>query len=83
MSNIILLGLTSLTGNLYYGLLRVKVKRSSTLTRKIAGWVNAINKVIKLLVGLRVFVKIAGSSNGRTPDFGSGYEGPNPSPAAA
>ena len=25
---------------------------------------------------------IAGSSNGRTPDFGSGYLGPNPSPAA-
>lgn len=25
--------------------------------------------------------KSAGSSNGRTPDFGSGYEGSNPSPA--
>ena len=39
-------------GTLYYGLLRVKVKRSSTLTRKIAGWVNAINKAIKLPGGV-------------------------------
>lgn len=31
---------------------------------------------------MRVFVQIAGSSSGRTPLFGSGYEGPNPSPAA-
>ena len=31
----------------------------------------------------RKFVaRAAGSSNGRTPPFGGGYEGPNPSPAA-
>lgn len=36
------------TGNLYYGLLRVKVGRSSILNRRITGWVNAINQTIKL-----------------------------------
>lgn len=30
------------TGNLYFGLLRVRVRASSTLNRKIAGWVHAI-----------------------------------------
>lgn len=31
-------------GNLYYGVLRVKVGASSVLNRKVAGWVNAICK---------------------------------------
>lgn len=32
------------TGELYFGLLKVKVKASSNLNRKIAGWIKAINK---------------------------------------
>ena len=34
------------------------------------------------MAGLTGFVKIAGSSNGRTRDFESRYIGPNPIPAA-
>lgn|SRR3989344_4873994 len=32
------------TGELYFGLLKVRVKASSDLNRKIAGWIKAINK---------------------------------------
>lgn len=32
------------TGNLYYGLIRIKVKKSSFLNRKITGWIQGINK---------------------------------------
>lgn len=31
-------------GNSYYGLLRIRVKKSSYLIRKISGWINGINK---------------------------------------
>jgi len=34
-------------GNLYYGLLRVKVSASSTLLRQVAGWTEAIFKTIQ------------------------------------
>lgn len=44
----------------YHGLLRIVVKRSSTLNRKITGWIKG-------------FCDDAESSNGRTPLFGSGY----------
>ena len=36
-------------GNLYYGLLRVKVSASSVLNRKVAGWVNAICKYCQIV----------------------------------
>ncbi len=45
----------------YFGLMRVGVRRSTNLNRKIAGWINGVYK------------NTAGSSNGRTPLFGSGY----------
>lgn len=35
------------TGNLYYGLLRVRVNASSTLLRKVAGWTEAIVSHVK------------------------------------
>lgn len=35
------------TGNLYYGLLRVRVKASSNLLRQVTGWTEAIVKSIK------------------------------------
>ncbi len=34
-------------GNLYYGLLRVKVSASSTLLRQVAGWTEAIIRSVK------------------------------------
>jgi hypothetical protein len=57
------------TGVLYNGLIRVNIKSSTALNRRITGWIQGI-------------IKIAGSSNGRTRDFESRYKGPTPFPAA-
>ena len=56
-------------GDKYYGLLRVGVKKSSILNRKITGWTEGIVD------------NIAGSSNGRTEAFEAFYWGSNPYPA--
>lgn len=57
------------TGILYNGLIRVNIKSSTALNRRITGWIQGI-------------IKIAGSSNGRTRDFESRYKGSIPFPAA-
>lgn len=56
-------------GDNYRGLLRVSVRKSSILNRKISGWSEGITD------------DIAGSSNGRTVPFEGIYRGPNPCPA--
>lgn len=55
-------------GDGYYGTARVAVLKSTNLNREVAGWVRGI-------------AKSAGSSNGRTWEFGSQYLGSSPSPA--
>lgn len=45
----------------YHGLIRIGVRKSTDFYRKISGWIEGI------------YQNIAGSSNGRTPLFGSGY----------
>ena len=58
------------TGDGYHGLVRVKVRRSTALNRKIAGWIQGVAK------------SIGESSKGRTRDFESRYPGSSPgSPA--
>lgn len=56
----------------YFGLLRIEVKASNKLVRKITGWFDGISEKI-----------IGGSSNGRTSGFGPENLGPNPNPPAA
>lgn len=51
----------------YRGLLEIRVRKSTNFNRKIFGWIQGINK------------NIGRSSSGRTPPFGGGYEGSNPS----
>jgi PAS domain-containing protein len=60
------------TKDLYHGLLRIRVKSSTALNRRIDGWISGITR----------HINIAGSSNGRTSDFDSDYLGSTPSPAA-
>ncbi len=57
-------------GDLYHGLVRIKVKNSTSLNRKVHGWIHGIS------------VNNGGSSNGRTAPFEGVYEGPTPSPPA-
>lgn len=49
------------TGDSYFGLLSIRVKRSSGLSRKIAGWIRAINNLI-----------LPGGVFGNTPAFEAG-----------
>lgn len=58
-------------GNMYNGLLSVRVKSSSRMLRQITGWTRGVCQN-----------NIAGSSNGRTSGFGPEYLGSTPSPAA-
>ncbi len=59
-------------GDGYFGLVRIRVKKSSSLMREISGWINGIFCGIYGLIG--------GSSNGRTPTFEAENKGPIPFP---
>lgn len=57
-------------GDQYKGLVRVIVRKSTFLNRKIAGWIEGLNN------------NIGGLCNGSTPLFGRGSSGSNPDPPA-
>ena len=67
-------------GNDYIGLVSIRVKKSTTLQRRIMGWIYAIIATQKWPKSLCKY--IAGSSNGRTTVFGAVYRGSSPCPAA-
>lgn len=58
-------------GNMYNGVLRVSVKKSTKMLRQITGWTRGAYKN-----------SIGGSSNGRTAAFGAVYRGSSPCPPA-
>src|SRR3989338_3266665 len=54
-------------GRDYHGLLRINVRQSTDLNRKIAGWIS----------GLAEGARLGSGVTGSTPDFGSGSSGSN------